>query len=55
MLQPRGVAVVIKASHECIGTLAGIAMHGVGMVTRRLLGEFEREPWRSELLEMLAT
>jgi len=54
VLQPRGVAVVIKASHECIGT-RGIAMHGVGMVTRRLLGEFEREPWRSELLEMLAT
>jgi len=23
--------------------------------SRRLLGEFEREPWRSELLEMLAT
>ena len=54
VLQPRGVAVVIKASHECIGT-RGIAMHGVGMVTRRLLGEFELEPWRSELLEMLAT
>jgi len=23
--------------------------------SRWLLGEFEREPWRSELLEMLAT
>ena len=53
VLQPRGVAVVIKASHECIGT-RGIAMHGVGMVTRRLLGEFEREPWRSELLASLS-
>jgi GTP cyclohydrolase I len=53
VLQPRGVAVVIKASHECIGS-RGIAMHGVGMVTKRLLGDFEREPWRSELLASLA-
>jgi len=51
-LQPRGVAVVVKATHECIGS-RGIAMHGVGMVTRRLLGEFEREPWRSELMASL--
>jgi GTP cyclohydrolase I len=52
VLQPRGVAVVVKAAHECISS-RGIAMHGVAMVTRRLLGEFEREPWRSELLAAL--
>jgi len=54
VLKPRGVAVVIRANHECIGS-RGIAMQGVGMVTRRLVGEFEREPWRSELLATLAT
>ena len=54
VLLPRGVAVVIRATHECIGS-RGIGMHGVGMVTRRVLGEFEREPWRSELLAMLGS
>ena len=29
-------------------------MPGVGMVTRRLLGEFEREPLRGEVMAMLA-
>ncbi|KGQ18340.1 GTP cyclohydrolase I [Lysobacter dokdonensis DS-58] len=52
VLKPRGVAVVVKATHECIGS-RGIAMHGVGMVTKRLLGQFERDPWRSELLASL--
>ena len=52
-LQPRGVAVVVRATHECIGS-RGLAMHGVGMVTRCLTGDFEREPWRGELLAMLA-
>ncbi|MDN5781052.1 MAG: GTP cyclohydrolase I [Luteimonas sp.] len=52
-LQPRGVAVVIRASHECISS-RGIGMHGVAMVTRRLTGLFEREPWRRDILDMLA-
>jgi GTP cyclohydrolase I len=52
VLQPRGVAVVVQAAHECIGS-RGIAMHGVGMVTRRLLGECQHEPWRSQLLATL--
>jgi GTP cyclohydrolase I len=52
VLEPRGVAVVIRASHECISS-RGVAMHGVSMVTRRLLGECDREPWRSELLATL--
>src|SRR3546814_8334511 len=34
VLHPRGVAVVIQASHECISS-RGIGMHGVAMVTRR--------------------
>jgi GTP cyclohydrolase I len=54
VLKPRGVAVVIRATHECIGS-RGIALQGVGMVTRRVLGEFEREPFRQELSAMLGT
>lgn len=53
VLQPRGVAVVIQASHECISS-RGARMHGVSMVTRRLLGQFEQEPYRREILATLA-
>lgn len=48
-LQPRGVAVVIRASHGCM-TTRGVNVHGSVMVTRRLLGAFDREPWRSDIL-----
>jgi GTP cyclohydrolase I len=47
------VAVVISATHECISS-RGIGMHGVAMVTRRLTGQFEREPWRRDILDALA-
>jgi GTP cyclohydrolase I len=53
VLQPRGVAVVIQAAHECIGS-RGARMHGVAMVTRRLLGQFAQEPWRREILAALS-
>ena len=53
VLRPRGVAVVIRASHECISS-RGIGMHGVGMVTRRLLGQCDQEPWRSDVLAALS-
>jgi len=49
VLQPRGVAVVVRASHECISS-RGIGMHGVNMVTRKLLGAFTTEPWRGDIL-----
>lgn len=52
-LQPRGVAVVIRASHGCM-TTRGVQVHGSVMVTRRLLGEFDREPWRSDILATMA-
>lgn len=52
-LQPRGVAVIVEASHECLSS-RGVRLHGVSMRTRRLLGEFAREPWRQEILAMLA-
>src|SRR3546814_1623678 len=53
VLHPRGVAVVIQASHECISS-RGIGMHGVAMATRRLTGQFERDPWRRDILAALA-
>jgi len=52
-LQPRGVAVVIEASHGCMST-RGVRQHGVSMVTKCWLGEFkERSFLRRELMDML--
>jgi GTP cyclohydrolase I len=53
VLKPRGVAVVVNATHECIAS-RGIGMQGVAMVTRRLLGQFELEPARHEILALLS-
>jgi len=39
VLQPEGVAVVIKATHGCM-TTRGVHKHGSGMVTSRMLGCF---------------
>lgn len=52
VLQPRGVAVVVKASHDCIAS-RGVDMQGVTMVTRRLLGQFAQEPYRRDILATL--
>lgn len=54
VLQPRGVAVVIQATHECISS-RGARMHGIAMVTRRLLGQFEQDPYRRDILAALST
>ena len=54
VLQPRGVAVVIQATHECIAS-RGIDMQGVSMVTRHLTGLFENDPYRREILAALTT
>lgn len=53
VLKPRGVAVVIHASHECISS-RGVGMHGVAMMTRRLLGQFAEDPYRQDILAALA-
>ena len=53
VLHPRGVAVIVQASHECLSS-RGVRLHGVSMLTRRLLGEFAQEPRRQEILAMLA-
>jgi len=54
VLQPRGVAVVIEAAHQCM-TTRGIHKPGVSMVTSRMLGAFRDDPTtRRELLAMIA-
>ena len=43
VVQPQGVAVVIKATHGCM-TTRGVHNHGAGMVTSRMLGCFRENP-----------
>ena len=51
VLQPRGVAVLIEASHGCMST-RGVNQHGVSMVTKCWLGEFKSDPdLRREFME----
>jgi GTP cyclohydrolase I len=52
-LQPRGVAVVIEASHGCM-TTRGVNQHGISMVTKCWLGDFKSdESLRRELMESI--
>lgn len=43
VLQPQGVAVVIKAVHHCMST-RGVHKHGVDMVTSKMSGVFKDNP-----------
>jgi GTP cyclohydrolase IA len=53
VLQPRGVAVVIEAAHQCM-TTRGIHKPGTTLVTSHLLGAFRDDPTtRRELLAMI--
>jgi hypothetical protein len=53
VLRPRGVAVVIEASHGCMST-RGVNQHGVSMVTKCWLGDFRSDPeLRRELIESI--
>jgi GTP cyclohydrolase I len=55
VLQPRGVAVVIEAAHQCM-TTRGVHKPGVTMVTSRMLGAFRDDPTtRREFLAMIGT
>ncbi len=55
VLEPKGVAVVIEAAHQCM-TTRGIHKPGVAMVTSRMLGAFRTDPsTRREFLAMLNT
>ena len=52
-LQPRGVAVVIEAAHQCM-TTRGVHKPGVTMVTSRMLGAFRDDAiTRREFLAMI--
>ena len=52
-LQPRGVAVVIEASHQCM-TTRGVHKSDVAMVTSRMLGAFrDNGETRREFLTMI--
>lgn len=46
-LQPRGVAVLLEAEHQCIST-RGIHKTGVACVTRAMTGEFRTDPKAEE-------
>ena len=53
VLQPRGVAVVLKAAHHCISS-RGVRKHGVDLTTSRMLGCFRDDPMtRQEFLSMV--
>jgi GTP cyclohydrolase I len=55
VLQPKGVAVVIEAAHQCM-TTRGVHKAGVSMVTSRMLGTFRTDPTsRREVLAMIGT
>ena len=54
VLKPKGVAVIIEASHACMST-RGVNQHGVSMVTKCWLGEFKDDAeLRRELMESIA-
>ncbi len=53
VLEPRGVAVVIEAAHQCM-TTRGVHKTDVTMVTSRMLGAFRDDPTtRREVLAMI--
>ena len=50
VLQPKGVAVIVEASHGCM-TTRGVNQHGVAMVSKCWLGDFRDDPeLRRELM-----
>lgn len=54
VLKPKGVGVVINASHQCM-TTRGVHKDGVTMVTSQMLGLFRKDArTRSEFLNMIA-
>lgn len=53
VLKPRGVAVVVEATHACM-TMRGVSKSGVTMVTSRMLGAFrDNARTRQEFLAMI--
>jgi GTP cyclohydrolase IA len=53
VLQPRGTAVIIEATHQCM-TTRGVHKLGTSLVTSRMLGTFRTDPsTRRELMSMV--
>jgi GTP cyclohydrolase I len=53
VLKPRGVGVVIDASHGCM-TTRGVHERGVSMITSQMLGSFREDPrTRAEFLKFI--
>ncbi|MEQ8207647.1 MAG: GTP cyclohydrolase I FolE [Woeseia sp.] len=53
VLKPKGVGVVISASHQCM-TTRGVHKSGVSMVTSQMLGTFRKDArTRAEFLNMI--
>ena len=53
VLEPKGVAVVIEAQHQCM-TTRGVHKPGVTMVTSTMLGAFRKDPLtRREFLTII--
>jgi GTP cyclohydrolase I len=53
VLEPKGVAVVIEAAHQCM-TTRGVHRPGVAMVTSRMLGLFRKDArTRREFLALI--
>jgi GTP cyclohydrolase I len=53
VLEPKGVAVVIEAAHQCM-TTRGVHKTGVTMVTSTMLGDFrDRSDTRREFLNII--
>jgi GTP cyclohydrolase I len=55
VLRPRGVAVVVDATHQCM-TTRGVRKPGVSMITSQMLGAFREDAApRREFLAMIGT
>jgi len=55
VLQPKGVAVMIDAAHQCM-TTRGVHKPGMSMVTSRMLGAFRTDPkTRREFLAIISS
>lgn len=55
ILSPKGVAVVVEATHQCM-TTRGVHKHGVTMQTSHMLGLFRKDPrTRQEFFSLLSS
>ena len=53
VLQPKGVAVVVEATHQCM-TARGVRKGGATMQTSRMIGRFRKDPrTRQEFFDLL--